>query len=131
MDKILITQSTDKSFGATIEALKAAVVANKFGVVHVHDLQQLMQDKGLVFERKCKVMEVCNPHTAQRVLGIDMGVSSFLPCRISVYEEGGKTIMATLKPSIVLATFDAKDIPAIALEVEATLIRIMQEAAAT
>lgn len=129
MNNSVISFKSDKDFHATVEALKIAVAANKFGVVHVHDLQELMRDKGLEFEHKCKVLEVCSPPTAKRVLETDMAVSTFLPCRISVYEEEGKTIMTTLKPSIILAMFGAKELPAIAQEVEATLTRIMQEAA--
>jgi uncharacterized protein (DUF302 family) len=32
-----------------------------------------------------------------------MSVSTALPCRISIYEEGGKTILATLKPELCTA----------------------------
>ena len=36
-----------------------------------------------------------------------MSVSTALPCRISIYEEGGKTILATLKPTTLLATLNS------------------------
>jgi len=36
-----------------------------------------------------------------------MSVSTALPCRISIYEEGGKTILAALKPTTLLAMFNA------------------------
>ena len=35
-----------------------------------------------------------------------MSVSTALPCRISIYEEGGKTVLATLKPTTLLAMFN-------------------------
>jgi uncharacterized protein (DUF302 family) len=129
MDNMLITVSTDKTFADTIEALQTAVAANKFGVMHVHDLQQSMREKGVSFETKCRILEVCNPHSAKLVLEANMGISTALPCRISVYEEGGKTIMATLKPSMMLAMFDVPELSATARDVEATMLRIMQEAA--
>ena len=51
-----------------------------------------------------------------------------LPCRISIYEEGGKTILATLKPIILLA--NVPQLEPVAQEVEDAVIRIMKEEAA-
>lgn len=59
-----------------------------------------------------------------------MSVSTALPCRISIYEEGGKTILATLKPTTLLALFDTPQLKDVAQEVEDTIARIMTEAAA-
>ena len=59
-----------------------------------------------------------------------MSVSTALPCRISIYEEDGKTILATLKPTTLLAMFNTPQLKAVALEVEDTIVKIMQEAAA-
>lgn len=58
-----------------------------------------------------------------------MSVSTALPCRISLYEEGGKTILATLKPTTVLAMFNAPQLEGVAQEVEDTIVKIMNEAA--
>jgi uncharacterized protein (DUF302 family) len=51
-----------------------------------------------------------------------------LPCRISIYEEGGKTILETVKP--LLAMFRVPQLEPVAQEVEDAIIRIMKEAAA-
>ena len=58
-----------------------------------------------------------------------MSVSTALPCRISIYEEGGKTILATLKPTALLALFQTPQLTEVAQEVESTLVKIMKEAA--
>jgi len=58
------------------------------------------------FTSECLVFEVCQPHQAKKVLDQDMSVSTVLPCRISLYEEGGKTILATLRPTTMLAMFN-------------------------
>jgi len=55
-------------------------------------------------------------------------VSAPLHCRISIYEEGGKTILATLKPTTLLAMFNAPQLEGVAQEVEATIVKIMKEA---
>ena len=60
-----------------------------------------------------------------------MSVSTALPCRISIYEEGGKTMLATLKPSTLLALFNAPQLKGVAQEVEGTIVKIMKEAVDT
>jgi hypothetical protein len=57
-------------------------------------------------------------------------VSTALPCRISIYEEGGKTILATLKPTTLLAMFNTPQLKGVAQEVEDTNVKIMKEAVA-
>jgi len=57
--------------------------------------------------------------------------SNVLPCPISIYEEGGKTNLATLKPSSLLAMFNTPQLAGIAQEVDDTIVKIMKEAANT
>jgi uncharacterized protein (DUF302 family) len=42
------------------------------------------------------VFELCNPAGAQKALTAMPDISVYLPCRISVYEENGKTVLATI-----------------------------------
>jgi hypothetical protein len=46
------------------------------------------------------------------------------------YEEGGTTMLATLKPTTLLAMFNTPQLAGVAQEVEDTIVKIMQEAAA-
>ena len=126
---MLIKLATDKTVNETATALQAAVEANHFGVMQVHNLKATMTKKGVEFERDCLIFEVCQPQQAKRVLDENMSVSTALPCRISIYEEGGKTILATLKPTTLLAMFNAPQLAGIAQEVEDAIVKIMKEAA--
>jgi len=126
---MLLTVSTDKTVSNTASALQAAVQANHFGVMQIHNLKETMIKKGVDFDRECLIFEVCQPQQAKRVLEENMSVSTALPCRISIYEEGGKTILATLKPTVLLAMFNTPQLGEVAQEVEATIFRIMKEAA--
>jgi len=126
---MLIKLSTDKTVSETAAALQAAVQANHFGVMQVHNLKETMAKKGVEFARECLIFEVCQPQQAKKVLDEDMSLSTALPCRISIYEEGGKTILATLKPTTLLAIFNAQQLEGVAREVEDTIAKIMEEAA--
>jgi len=113
----------------TATALQTAVEANHFGVMQVHNLKETMNNKGVEFVHECLIFEVCQPQQAKKVLDENMSVSTALPCRISVYEEDGKTMLATLKPSMLLAMFNTPQLAGVAQEVEDTIVKIMNEAA--
>ncbi len=126
---MLVKLSTDRSVSEVATALQAAVAANHFGVMQVHNLQDTMTKKGVPFARQCLIFEVCQPQQAKKVLEENMSVSTALPCRISIYEQGGKTILATLKPTVLLAMFNTPQLGEVAQEVENTILKIMKEAA--
>ena len=126
---MLVKLTTDKTVSAAAAALQAAVQANHFGVMHFLDLKETMAKKGVTFAHECLIFEVCQPLQAKKVLDENMSVSTALPCRISIYEEGGKTILATLKPTTLLAMFDSPQLAGVAQEVENTIVKIMKEAA--
>jgi uncharacterized protein (DUF302 family) len=109
--------------------LETAVARHRFGVLGVHDLKAKMAEKGVPFARECRIFEVCNPHQARKVLEANLEISTALPCRISVYEEGGRTKLATIKPTAMIALYSSPGLKEVAEEVEATLERIMADAA--
>ena len=111
------------------QRLEEAVKAHKFGVIGVIDLKGKMTEKGVPFKNECKIYEVCNPLKAKEVLEIDMRISTALPCRISVYEEHGKVLLATLLPTATLELYGAAGLEPVALEVEREIKAMMADAA--
>jgi uncharacterized protein (DUF302 family) len=109
--------------------LEEAVVRHQFGVLGVHDLKATMAKKGVDFSPECRIFEVCNPHQAKKVLEANLEISTALPCRISLYEEGGVRKLATIKPTSLIDLYSTPGLKAVAQEVEATLEAIMAEAA--
>ena len=109
--------------------LEEAVARHKFGVMGIHDLKAKMAEKGVAFAHECRIFEVCNPHQAKKVLEANLAISTALPCRISVYEEGGITKLATIKPTAMIALYANPELRGVAEDVETTLERIMAEAA--
>ncbi|MEX1045182.1 MAG: DUF302 domain-containing protein [Chthoniobacterales bacterium] len=115
---------------AAVEDLRAAVAKHGFGVLHAYDLKETLTSKGFPLPHACYILEVCNPEQASKVLSADMGMNIALPCRISVYEEGGKTKIATALPTKLLAALSASPaLTAVAEDVETKMKAMMHDAA--
>jgi uncharacterized protein (DUF302 family) len=125
---MLYVQEADGSIDDVLKKLEEAAAANKFGVLAVHNLKQKMNAKGVEFGPECRIVEVCNPKKAKTVLETDMSISNALPCRISIYEEGGKVKVSTLKPTAILGLFGRPELEPVAKEVEETMIRMIDAA---
>lgn len=124
---LYITKSS-KNISKLAQDLEKAVANHKFGVLGKHDLKQTMNNKGVEFNRECIIYEVCNPHQAKKILEANMEISTALPCRISVYVEDDKTVLATIKPTSMIALYPNPELQSVAEDVENTLMNIMKEA---
>jgi uncharacterized protein (DUF302 family) len=118
------------SVDETCKKIEEATAANGFGVLGVHDLKAKMAAKGVEFGPECRVFEVCNPKQAKAVLEANMAIANALPCRICVYEEGGKVKVSTMLPTAILGLFGTPELDPVAREVEAIIIRIIDTACA-
>jgi uncharacterized protein (DUF302 family) len=128
---MLLARDSKKTVDRLATDLEAACARHKFGVLGVHDLKAKLREKGQEFATECRVYEVCNPAAAKRVLDTNLEISTALPCRISLYEAGrGTTRLATLRPTMLLDLFRTPALKEVAREVEATLVAILDEAAA-
>ncbi|PHQ56688.1 MAG: hypothetical protein COA30_03925 [Sulfurimonas sp.] len=67
-----------------------------FGVLGSYEFQKILQTKGFTLDKDITVYELCNPHAAHEALQAMPEISVYLPCRISLYEENGKTVLATI-----------------------------------
>ena len=120
---------SDKTFDQASADLDAAVKRHGFGVVQVHDLGTTLRKKGMTFQEECKVFEVCNPKQAAKVLSTDISLNMALPCRISVYTEGGKTKIGMIRPERMLAALSKeRALTVVAKEVEAKTIQVIEDA---
>ena len=125
---MLFEVESTKTIDQVCRDLEKAAMDHKFGVMTVHNLKETMKKKGVEFEKECRIFEVCNPHQAKKVLEKNMEISTALPCRISVFNEGNKVKLATIKPTALILQFNVPELEAVANEVEETLIQIMKEA---
>jgi len=124
-----IVETDKKTIEQVGKDLEEAVKKRKFGVLTIHNLKETLEKKGVSFSNECRIYEVCNPLQAKKVLESDLAISTALPCRISIYQEGGKVKLATIKPTALIGEFGKPDLKPVAEEVEKLLFEMMEEAA--
>ena len=124
-------KETKKSVEQAEIDLKEAVARHNFGVLHVYDLKETLKNKGFDLPAECRILEVCNPQQAIRVLSSDMSMNMALPCRISVYQDhaGGTTKIGMIRPSAMLQMLSqSEELKNVAEEVEEQIIKMIDEA---
>jgi len=125
---MFITMRTRKSLGDVRQRFEEAAAEHKFAVLGSHDVGERLRAKGLSFERKFYVYEVCNPVAAKKVLDANVRIGTALPCRVTIYTDGNDVVVETMKPTTMLAMFGEPALEGTAKEVETAIEVIMTEA---
>ena len=126
---MLYIKETSKSVEQALRDLEASISKHGFGLLHQYDFKQTLKDKGFDLPNECHVLEVCNPKQASEVLNLDMAINLGLPCRISVYQQGGKTLIGMIPPSTLLGLISSSaQLHELAEGVERTTRQIIDDA---
>lgn len=112
-------------FDTTLAKLPEALKSEGFGILTEIDVQGTLRAKLGVEFRRYKILGACNPTFAHQALSADLGAGIMMPCNVTVYEDGGQTIVTAIDP---METFAASD-PAlrpIADQVRHKLARVLE-----
>lgn len=126
---MFIAVRSRKSLGDVRQRFEEAAAERKFGVQGVHNITANLQSKGLVFDRKLYVYEICNPGSAKKVLDTNIRIATVLPCRVSIYTDGKEVVLETIKPTVMLKMFNEPTLENTAREIETVIGEIMAAAA--
>jgi uncharacterized protein (DUF302 family) len=123
------TVVTEKTIDQAVQALEESLKANQFGVLWQLDIPSKLKEKGVDFNVPYRVLEVCNPHEAKKVLSQNPKVGYFLPCKVVVYQGvDGRTRIGLPKPSVLMEIIGDPSLRDIAQGVEETLKKAVNEA---
>lgn len=126
---MLYTKQVSGSVKDILPRLENAAKDHHFGVLGSIDLKARMIEKGVPFDRDCVILEVCDPRQAKSVLERNPAISTSLPCRISVYQDGDKVTVATVRPTALVTMYEgAESLAPVARQVEETIIAIIDQA---
>ncbi len=123
------TINTSKTIEEAIAALEESLKEEQFGVLWKFDIKDKLHEKGLEFDKEFKVLEVCNPFEAQRVLNENELAGYFLPCKIVVYTSEGQTKIGMPKPTIMISALKDEKLKELAKDIEERLINCIDKSA--
>jgi len=112
-----------KTIDDVVESLTKNLKDVGFGVLGTLDFQKIFQSKGLEFDRKYKLLEVCNPIAAKTVLDSNPELGLMLPCTIAVYDDNGYTVISLAKPTSILSITSDDSFKELGLDIESKLIQ--------
>ena len=118
---------TDKSFEQALADIKTSLSNHSFGVLWELSFKEKLAEKGLAFDRKFTVLEVCNPKQAKSVLEQNIEAGFFLPCKMVVYEDHDQVYIGMPKPTGLIEMID-DSLSSVAEDVEETLKAAIAEA---
>jgi uncharacterized protein (DUF302 family) len=106
-EKMILESRSIYDFSTTLEKLNNAVIDSGWKIPAVHDLQNTIRNFGKEI-LPIKVLEVCHPKHSSRLLELNNEriVSTFMPCRISVYEKSdGNVYISRLNGALLSKSF--------------------------
>ncbi len=124
---MLMTYETQKSFEEVVNKVQEKSKEKGFGVMCVHEVHKILENKGFPISYKSTIIEICQPKAASNVLSKRPEVSTAMPCRISVYEQNGKVVISTIAPTAMLEMYNAPELSDVAKEVENLVKEIIEE----
>ncbi|WP_373035710.1 DUF302 domain-containing protein [Sulfurimonas sp.] len=103
---MLYTIESKSSLATVKQEMESKAKEIGFGVLKEYNFKEILKEKGFPIEKEITVFEICNPVAAQEALSMHPEISAYLPCRISVYEKDGKTILSTIAIEDMLNSFE-------------------------
>lgn len=117
---------SNKSVQEVIDSLKEIASKYKYGIQHIHNVQETLKSKGIDLGNECQIVDICNPIVAEKFLTEDMSLSIIMPCKISVYTQDGDTMIA-MNSLVQLVDDINPDLIELAQEVQEQLLEIIDE----
>lgn len=96
--KILSNQSIDQ----IIKKVPEACSANQLSLLQTYVYHEIVESKGFPIQRKVYIYEICRAKKAAAMLTDFPHFSIFMPCKLSVYEDSGHTVISTMNMEMML-----------------------------
>ena len=103
---LFVERGFEGNFDDTIESLLFHLKDGGYVIVCDVDVKGILK-KALNFEfKKYHIYEICRPQAAKELIGEDDTNGLFLPCKMVVYEDRGKTKVRLVLSSEVAGKFE-------------------------
>jgi uncharacterized protein (DUF302 family) len=120
-----IQKTLSLDYDTTLAKLPEALASEGFGVLTEIDVQSTLRAKLGVEFRRYKILGACNPALAHQALSIDLGAGIMMPCNVTIYEDGARTVVTAIDPMQTFAAADPALRP-VADQVRDKLVRVLE-----
>ena len=120
----------DRDFDDVVQATRAALADEGFGVLTEIDVQATMKAKLDVDREEYLILGACNPPLAHRALEAEPELGVLLPCNVVVYRTGGRTRVSAVAAERMLGMVGNEELGPVATEVAQRMQRVLDAVAA-
>ncbi len=117
---------TGKSFGEAVVSVLKSAERKGWALFQVYDISERLAAKGFEHE-PLKIIEICSARHASRFIRRNRLASLCMPCRINVFREKGRTMIAGMRPATI-SRFFPEIPPEEAKEAERDIVEIIDGA---
>lgn len=121
------SKEVNLDFITAVQNLTEAMKAEGFGVITSIDVKAKMKEKLDKDMDDYIILGACNPSYAYKTLQIEDEIGLLLPCNIIIYRKGGKTHVATIRPTQAMSIVNNEDLKQLAEEVEQKLTKAIDQ----
>lgn len=119
--------AVDMAFGPAVDAAKAALKDEGFGVLCEIDVAKTLKEKIGVDSAPYVILGACNPGYAHAALQAEPNVGLLLPCNVIVRESAGVTIVGAIDAAKMMQVVGNPALQPLARDVNAHLSRVLDK----
>ncbi len=117
----------DYQFDEAIEKVTEALETEGFGVLTDLDFKAILKNKLDVDYKPYRVLAVCNPPSAYKVLQSEEQIGLMLPCNIIIYEnDNNKIVIAAIDPVENMKEIDNATVQEVATLIKSKLSSVIE-----
>lgn len=124
------TVETELPLEEAAKKVESSLKEKGFGVLWSFNVKDKLQEKGLDFNQNYLILEVCNPKEAKAILEHNSKAIYFLPCKVVLFEDEGKTKIGTVKLTTLMGLVEDESIMKLAEEIEKTMAECIDNSVA-
>lgn len=100
----MVMYQTESKLTAEQVAGRVEAACNKYSLalLQTYIYHEIVESKGFPIQRKVFIYNICQAKTASMMLTTNPEFSTFMPCTLSVYEAGDKTVLSTMNMGMML-----------------------------